>query len=432
MSAQTYSPRRHLILGFMGVALLLGVLGGWGAFAQLSGAVIATGVIEVESNRQVVEHDEGGIVSKIHVRDGDFVQAGAALLTLDDQRIRSSLQIIEGQLFAFLARQGRLMAERDQADAIVWPSALSIAEADNPRIKELKTAQANLRDLRAQNLRAEVDQLSEQVRQLDAQIEGIEAQLTSSMRQADLLDQELADAQALFEKGLAQSTRVTTLEREAAKIDGDIGRFQSEAAQVRTRQSELEIGKLRLFSARQEEALTELRELEPQINELRERRFDEQSRLQRLVMRAPVSGTVFGSQIFANNSVISAGEPILYVVPGDQRLIVSARIDAVHIDQVTSGQSAVLRFSSFDQRFTPEIKGDVLTLSADIFVDEATGQQYYEAELAPREEELVKLGDQRLIPGLPVEVFIQTGDRTPIHYLTKPLTDYFSRAWRES
>ena len=432
MKDDRYSARRHLWLGFSALAVLLGFLGGWAALARISGAVIATGVMEVATGRQVVEHDEGGIVAEIRVRDGDLVVAGDPLIRLDDRALRSEYQILQTQYFDRLALAARLRAETEERNEVEWPDALIAERFASNRFSAALENQRRLFETRHRNLTSEALELSQQGLQLDDQLAGIAAHSAALIRQRHLIGEELDDTRTLLDKGLARAPQLKALEREKARIDGEIGHLKAEAARIETRKSELIIGQIRLFSLRREEVLSELRAVEPQIIELRARLISLQTRLERQTIRAPVGGVIFGSQVVAEHSVISAAEPILYIVPNDQPLVISARIDAVYIDEIRSGQEASLRFSTFDQRFAPELTGIVKDISADVIQDEQTGLRFYEVKLDLADGELEKLGEHALIPGLPVEAFIQTEERTPLHYLTKPLTDYFTRAWKES
>ena len=301
-----------------------------------------------------------------------------------------------------------------------------------PDQTQILLGQKQFLEARTARIASEAQQLDIQKDQIEKQIIGIEAQLTALQTQSDLIEKERIDTQALLDKGLANASRVLSLERGAARLEGSKGELTAQAAQLASRIAEIEISKLRLTSQRQEEAIAELRDVEPRLLELKERRLSLATQLERLTLTAPMNGVIYGSQVFAENSVISAAEPIMFIVPQNQPLIISARVESIHVDQVFPGQDATLRFPGFDQRLTPEIEGQILQVSADAFQDEATGAQFYEAQILPRDGELAKLGDQTLLPGMPVEAFIQTGERTPLSYLVKPLTDYFAKAWRES
>ncbi len=422
----SYSARMPMMVGFLALVLLVGGVGFWSVRTQIAGAVIATGMIVVENNRQVIQHAEGGVVGLIEARDGDTVDAGALLIRLDDTLLRSELAVAELQLVELGARRVRLEAERDGAEAPVFPDATS----DEYRAQI--QGQAKLFEARLESLERRNGQILERIAQTGNQIAGAEAQLKALAIQEELITDELTDAESLLEKGLIQSQRVSTLRREAARLAGEIGRLTSDTAQFRGQIAELEIERLQLSTDRREQAISELRDIQFRELELIEQRQSLSERLSRLEVRAPVSGIVYGSTVFAQKAVIQPAEPLMYVIPQDQPLIVTARVDAIHIDQVHVGQTATLRFSAFNQRLTPEVTGQVTSVSADVIQDEVTGLNYYSVEVVPLTEELPKLEGQELLPGMPVETFLRTDDRTPLSYLTKPLTDYFGRSFRES
>lgn len=419
-----------ILVGFGAVAILLGGLGYWAVKTQLAGAVIASGMVQVESNRQVVQHPEGGVVGEILARNGDWVDAGDTLLTFDDTLFLSELAIIEGQLTELMARKARLQAERDQLPEMTPPAALLVAAAENPETSEQLKGQVRLFRARRSTLKREREKLAEQVAQFTAEIKGVDAQLLSLQEELTLVSEELGDRESLFERGLIPVSQVSELRRDHARLRGAIGELTARVAQIRGSIAGVEIEILQLATRRGEVAITDLRDLEAREIELSQRRFALIERLSRLNVRTPVSGVVFDSQVFALQSVVRPGEPIMYVIPQDQPLVIAARVDPIDVDQVFMGQEAVLKFSGLDQRTTPEIAGLVTALSADAITDQATGQTYFGVELTPQENELTKLGDQALLPGMPVEVFIRTTDRTPLSYLTSPLMDYFDRAMR--
>jgi HlyD family secretion protein len=248
--------------------------------------------------------------------------------------------------------------------------------------------------------------------------------------QQDLIAEDLVSQVRLLEQGLTQASRVSVLRREEARMLGDIGGLRAKSAQLRGSVAEVNIEMIKLQTSRREEAITELRDLEFREIELAERLLGLDERLSRLSVRSPVDGVVYGSDVFALQSVVQAGAPMMYVVPQDQPMIIEARVDPVNIDQIYAGQATVLRFTAFESRTTPELAGTVIGQSADAFTDQVTGQTYYAVQVLPDPGEVEKLRENRLIPGMPVEVFIKTGERTPLEYLTKPLTDYFTRSMR--
>ncbi|MGR3677274.1 MAG: HlyD family type I secretion periplasmic adaptor subunit [Paracoccaceae bacterium] len=421
----------HIAFGFGLVVVLIVGTGVWGLRAQISGAVVASGLITVESNRQVIQHPEGGVVGEILVRDGTTVHAGQILIRLDGTFHRSELSIVQDQLFEIRARAIRLIAERDGAETLNMPIDLSEQAASDAELGELLAGQTRLFETRKAALHRAREQTQKQIDQTHNQIDGTQAQLRALRTQEGLIVTELSDSQTLLDKGLIQAGRVSALQREQARLAGEIGRLEAASAQLHGQIAGLEIELQQRDTARQEEAIATLRDLRAQEIQLTERELSLTETLSRLNIKSPVAGVVHDSQVFALQSVISPAQPILYVVPQDRPLLVEARIEAQHIDQVQLGQDAFLRFTAFDQRRTPEIPAQVIGLSPDVFTDELTGQSFYRAELAPSPDAMSALGNQELIPGMPVEAYIKTADRTPVSYLTKPFTDYFSRAFRE-
>ena len=424
-----YSAKLPLTVGFIALILLVGGIGVWSVRTQISGAVIASGMIVVENNRQVVQHAEGGVVGTIDARDGDSVLAGDLLLRLDDTLLQSELAVAELQLIELKARRARLEAERDAAEEITFDS--DVAANPNAAASEQIEGQRKLFIARRDTLQQELSQIEERVEQTGNQIAGTEAQLAALGIQQELITEELVDQETLLEKGLVQAQRVSTLRREAARLAGEIGMLTSNVAQLKGEIAAFEIEKLRLSGSRRESAIKELRDIQFRELELTEQRTSLLERLSRLDVRAPVSGIVYGSTVFAEKAVVRPADPLMFVIPQDQPLIVSARVEAIHIDQIHVGQTATLRFSAFNQRKTPEISGTVISVSADVLQDEVTGQTFYQVEVVPLADELPKLEDQVLLPGMPVEAYLRTDERTPISYLTKPFTDYFARSFRE-
>lgn len=418
-------------VGYFGVAALIGVLGIWGAFATISGAVIVSGMIEVESSRQVVNHPEGGVVAEILVEEGDEVQAGQVLITFDDKLLQSQRAIVAMQLQEIKSRKARLIAERDDAETLVFPDDPLTDRIDSESILEFQNGQTRLFNARRESLNKQVEQLGKRKDQIREQIKGAEAQLDALGKQLGFIREELVNQRDLLEKGLAQASRVLSLQREEARLQGSLGELRASIARGEAQIIETDIQILQLQNQRREEAISTLRDLNFSEIELAERLISLDETLSRMAVRAPMTGTVYGLTVHAIRSVVRPAEPILYVVPKDSPLVVSSRVPAIHIDQVYQGQPASMRFSSFDQRTSPEIFGIVQKISADVFVDQATGASYYTAEIEPNEGEIERLGDVELLPGMPVEAFIKTTDRSPLSYLVKPFADYFTRAFRE-
>jgi HlyD family secretion protein len=430
---KVWSARWALIVGFIGLAVLVGGFGTWATQTQIAGAIIATGRIEVERNRQVVQHPTGGVVAQIAVNEGDTVKAGDLLIQLDDTRLQSQLTITEGQLYEIVARRGRLEAERDGADEIRFLDEVIAAGARDPELQELMAGQRNLFLARRDSVAQEREQLRKRQAQIMNQIEGIDAQSISLRRQLELIKQEESSQQTLFDRGLAQAGTLLALQRNAANLEGRIGELSANKAQAETRITETEIEMLQIQTRLREEAITQLRDLRYRELELREQRAALIEEIDRLQIRAPVSGIVYSLQVQTPRSVVQAAQPVLYLVPQDRPLVIAARVEPIHIDQILVGQKVNLRFSALDQRTTPELEGQVALVSADAFEDEATRMTFYRAEIVLSPGQVERLGkDVSLIPGMPVEAFIRTDDRSPLAYLTKPLMDYFNRAFRET
>lgn len=428
-----FSTRWYMGLGIIGLLVLVGGFGSWAVLANISGAIIASGQVEVDQNRQVVQHLDGGVISEILVDEGDLVAAGDLLVRLDPTDLGSELAIVESQLFEFMARRARLEAERDGTDYIAFDAELAARASEHPEVLDLIDGQSRLFVARNASLQKESEQLQKRRTQISTQVEGIDAQKASLATQILLIRKELADQQTLLDRGLAQASRVLALQREEARLDGRRGELIASGAQALERTTEIDIEILKLGTQRREDAITRLRDLQVRELELAEQRRALLGRLNRLDIRAPVSGIVYSKQVFTPRSVIRPADPILYLIPQDRPLIIAAQVAPIHVDQVFVSQEVVVRFSAFDSRNTPELFGTIVQVSADAFTDERTQGTYYRAEIRLPEGEIDKLPEGLvMIPGMPVEAFIRTKDRTPLAYLIKPLSDYFAKAFRES
>ncbi|MEC9433532.1 MAG: HlyD family type I secretion periplasmic adaptor subunit [Pseudomonadota bacterium] len=415
------------------IALILLVFGfgAWGAFTQIAGAVIAAGEVDVETREQVVQHPDGGVVGDIMVKDGDVVEAGDVLLRFDDTLQRSEAIILDGQYWELVARRNRLEAEQFEADAIDFDPRLIEKAKSDPAIKVIVDGQQSLFETRLRALDETTNQLRERQAQIGRQIEGAEAQVRALSRQTELIEQELEGQQRLFDQGLAQINRLLSLQREEARLQGEVGELTASIAEFRGKVAEIEIQILQATTQRQEQAITQVRDIQYQENQVREQLASINEQLSRMEVRAPIAGTVFGSTVFARRAVVSPAQPILYILPSNVEFVFNARIEPIHVDEVFPGQAATLRFSALSSRTTPEIDGHVVKVSADAIVDERTGLSYFPVELALDPNQTYKLDGHTLVPGMPVEAYIKTYDRTPLNYLIKPVEDYFAKSLRE-
>lgn len=421
---------RPLWLGMTTLLLLVAGFGGWAATARISGAVIASGVVMVEQNRQIVQHSDGGLVADIHVTEGHAVIAGQVLIQLDAQDLHANLSVVEAQLLELLARRARLEAERDGART---PAFESLLDEIHPDLAEsLKIGQLNLFEARAESESRRISQLHLRMSQITAQIEGIAAQQAALETQLVLISQERTNQQSLLDRGLAQASIVLNLQRETARLQGQSGELTASVAQAYERITEIKLQILSQTSARREEAIAQLRDLQTLEFELRERRMAMLRQLDRLDLRAPVSGVVYGLTVFGKGAVISPAEPLMFIVPQDRPLVISARVSPSDIDKITVGQGVSLRLPALDQSNTPQLFGTVGMVSADTFTDESTRGIFYRAEITLNDGELTRLPrGTSLIPGMPVETYFRTADHSPATYLVRPLWDYFARTFRE-
>src|SRR3954451_9165858 len=424
------SIRRHLTAGVALVVVLGGGVGGWAVITELAGAVIAPGNLVVETNIKKVQHPTGGVVGELRVRDGDEVKAGDVVVRLDDTVTRANLAIVVKSLDELSARQAREEAERDGANAPGFPADL-LARRSDAEVARLITGEQKLFETRRSARQGQKAQLKERVGQLQEQISGLNDQIVAKKREIALIGDELKGVRELWQKNLVQITRVTALERDAARLEGERGSLVSSIAQTKGKISETELQILQIDQDLRTEVGKELAEIRGKVSELVERKVAAEDQLKRVDIRAPQDGFVHQLAVHTVGGVVTPGEAIMMIVPRADLLTVEARIAPPDIDQVRVGQHAVLRFSAFNQRTTPELNGEVRVVSADVTQDQKTGVMYYTVRVALNEGEISRLEGLRLVPGMPVEAFIQTGSRTVISYLTKPLTDQVARAWRE-
>lgn len=424
------SMRRHLVAAIVVVSVLVVGVGGWAATAVISGAVVASGSVVVDSNVKKVQHPTGGIVGELRVRDGDPVHAGDIVVRLDETVTRANLAIVTKGLGEMMARKARLESERDGLDTITFPAQL-VAEADDPDRAAAMDSERKLFNLRKTARSGQKAQLRERIAQLGEEITGLAAQQNSKAKEIALIERELAGVRELWKQNLVQLTRLTALEREAARLDGERGQLVAASAQAKGKIAETALQILQIDQDIASDVAKELREVDGKIGELVERKVAAEDQLKRTDIRAPQDGTVFQLAVHTVGGVITAGDPIMLIVPEADNLSVEVKVNPQDIDQLQPNQKAILRFSAFNIRTTPEIEGTVTRISADTSTDQRTGQSYYTIRIAMPAEQIERLGEVKLLPGMPVEAFMQTRDRTMLSYLIKPLHDQFLRAFRE-
>ena len=422
--------RRYTIAGVAVVIFLTGGVGVWAGTMHIAGALIAPGTIVVDFNVKKVQHPTGGVVGEVRVHDGDHVKAGDLLVRLDDTVARASLAIVTKGLTEFEARRARLAAERDRADTIKFPDGLLQREND-PDVAQVLAAERKLFDLRRAARAGQKAQLRERIEQLGKEINGFTSQQISKEKEVTLIQHELEGVHELFQKNLVPMTRVTALERDATRLDGERGQLVASIAQAKGKVAELNLQIIQVDEDASSEVAKEMREVEGKIGEFVERKIAAADQLKRTDIRAPQAGTVFQSTVHTVGGVIPPGDPMMIIVPDAENLAVEARVNPQDIDKVQVTQPAVLRFSAFDTRTTPEIFGKVTRVSADTTLDQRTGQSYYTIRIALERDQMERLGNVRLVPGMPVDAFVQTGERTVIAYLMKPLSDQIVKAFRE-
>jgi HlyD family secretion protein len=424
------SIRRHMTAGIIVVILLAGGVGGWASTTQIAGALIAPGSVVVHSHVKKVQHPTGGVIGKLYVQDGDRVKAGQVLVKLDDTVPRANLAVVVKGLDELAARKARLEAERDGADSVTFPPSL-LARANDPTVANAITNERKLFELRRAARSGQKAQLNQRIAQLKDEINGLNAQLDAKTREIALIGKELDGVRDLWQKNLVPITRVTALERDAARLDGERGQLVAAVAQAKGKVTETELQIMQIDQDLSSQVAKDLREVDAKTGEFIERKVTAEDQLKRIYIRAPQDGVVLQSTVHTIGGVITPGETIMQIVPETDNLMVEAKVNPRDIDQVQVGQATMLRFPEFDMRTTPEIEGTVAQVSADTTTDQRTGQSYYTVRIAMSKQEIARLGNVKLIPGMPVEAFVQTGERTVMSYLTKPLRDQFMRAFRE-
>jgi HlyD family secretion protein len=410
--------------------LVLGI-GGWTATTEIAGAVVASGVVVVEGGSKRVQHQEGGIVRRILVRNDDKVAAGQLLVRLDDVAIRADLDVVISQLRDAIGAQARLTAESTDAPTITLPAIAAKWPAD-PELTSILGEQEKLRQSRSKSLESQTSRLDEQISEKQAQIDGLKAQQAANTDQLDLYRSENSNLGKLYSGGLVGIQRVNEMKRSQAELEGQIGSVAASIASTQASVSELQMQRTQLGIDFRSQVLTDLQAASQSVAELMEKKIAAEDRLARLDIRAPIAGTVHESVVQTVGGVITPGETLMQIVPADDHLLIDARVSPLDIDKLHLGQGVAVKLSGFDVRTTPDLKGDIKAISPDLTRDQASGVQYYvvRVNVADSEQEKLPPG-ARLVPGMPAEAFIQTGNRTVWSYLVRPFTEALCRTFRE-
>ncbi len=411
-----------LAVGFIGALA-------WASVVEIHGAVIAPGSVEVEARRQAVQHPDGGVVAAIRVREGERVEAGAALLELDVTELTAERALLTRQFLEVRVRLDRLSAEARDGERLVFRDAR--AAGDNPVLATLLADERALFETGRSAVEQTVAQLEERKAQTRAWVEGMRRQLDATRRQLSLIAEEARVKETLLERNLIPKPEVSRLLREEARLKGIAGEIEAEIARGRSAVAAYEIERLRVLTERREKVQDERRALQPREAELAERLRVVETRLARRVLRAPMAGVVHGLRVFTVGGVIPAGAEVAAIVPEGVPLVLVVHVEAGQIDEVSPGQEVTVVFPSFNARTAPEFAGRVRTVSADALVDETTRERFYTAEVSLSAESEVEARTRGILPGMPVEAFIQTRARTPIAFLLDPFTDYARHAFRE-
>ncbi|MCK8464552.1 HlyD family type I secretion periplasmic adaptor subunit [Aliiroseovarius sp. S1339] len=433
MNDHDLSARRFLLFGFITLFVLVGGFGAWSTTTQIAGAVVAQGTIHADRHQHVLQHPDGGVIASILIREGDLVHAGDTLITLDGARHRSRQAIIKRQYREVLARIARLTAEQDDAKTVTYPATLRQDAQTSPQIADMLAGQTRLFMSRRNLARTQSAQLDKRASQIEQQKTGLDAQASTVKRQLALLRDDLHRQEGLLGEGLAPYPRVAALRREEAVLSGRLAEIAATQAEADLRLTETQLQKLTLQAEQRERAIAELRDHQATAAELSEKMRSIAAELDRLRIRAPVSGVVHGLQVHAPASVAQPGQAMLHIIPQDRPLQVTAQIQPSDIDQVFVGQPVTLTFPSFDNRGAPDLLASIDTISADAFADEKSGQSFYKIEIKVADNERAHLPPGVvLLPGMPATAFIKTGDRSPMSYLLQPLATFFGTALRES
>lgn len=422
--------RRWIRIGYLVLVLTFGLSLMWSFFAPLSSAVVAQGSVKVDSSRKKIQHPEGGVVKEILVRDGSSVQAGDVLVRLDETKAGAAYGVVRGGRDVAMAAQARLEAERDEKAAIVFPKEL-LDRTGNTQIADIMASQTSLFDTRRTSRLGELSILDRQISAIRSEISGFSSLQRAKDEQIKSLENDLEAMSALASKGMLEKPKIRAVERELAVLQGERSELVSKSASASTQISEKELKKFQVKKAFQEEVAAELKKVQAENFELIERESSSRYTLAQIEIRAPVNGTVTDLKVHTSGGVIAPGEVIMEVVPSSDLLVLEGKVLPADIDRVALGQAVGVKLHAFNSRTTPELNGVVTYVSADAVVDPRTEVSYFVVKSTVSESELVRLGELKVQPGMQADMFIVTGERTFLEYLVKPLSDSFSKAWRE-
>jgi len=425
------NARPAILFGLAVIIFGLATFAAWATVANLSSAIIGSGTVKALSNRKIVQSLEGGTVREITVENGQSVKVGDMLIQLDETKARTALDVVQSAYDLALATVARLQAERDQLDKIDFPESL-LLRAGDPNVADIIASQNRQFAARQNAFNGQIEVLGEQAKQLKEQINGLTAQSTSQADQIAISQRDYDDMTGLLENNLVSKSRVTELERELARLKGTKADIDSRiaAAQAQVSQAELEI--LQLRATFEKDIADELGTKEAEMYALEQQVLDAKHTLEQKVIRATENGTVVGLNVYTVGGVVEPGATLMEIVPTSDNMIIEARIRPVDVDNVRFGMEAEIVFPGFSRRELPRLTGFVTYVSADALTDQRTGVPYFAAKVTLSDEDLIILQDHQLLPGMPADVFIKTGERSPLTYLLEPLTESFARAWRET
>jgi HlyD family secretion protein len=426
------SISHHLLAGVIVVGVLVGGVGFWARRTELAGAVIAPGIVVVESDVKKVQHPTGGLVGELDVHDGDHVNAGDVLVRLDATQTQANLAVFSKSLDELNARMGRLDAEKSSASSISFSDELLARETSDPVVAHLLEGERKLFDLRLKAREGQKAQLRERISQLHEELKGLDEQIKAKTQEIALIQEELQGVVDLWNKHLVPFTRLTALQRDAARLDGERGELIASKASTAGKISEVELQIIQVDEDARSKAAEELSEARAKISETSERKIAAEDQLKHIDIRAPQTGRVHQLTLHTVGGVIGPGETIMLIVPDNDVLSVNAKVSPNDIDQLRGKQPVLLRFSAFSQRTTPQINGTISWISPEITKDERSGTSYYTVHVAVPQTEIDRLHGLKIVPGMPVETFIQTESRTVLTFLLKPFTDQLMRTFRES